>query len=92
MNETKSFLPLRSWRSFLPAALLPPLVFLLMGMLGGRESLHFMTGTKPVGIIPGTVGILFVVSYVGMWVVSPILVLAAGFIAVRDWIGRRRTE
>lgn len=92
MTSTKPYLALRSWRVFLPVAVLPPLAYLLMGMLGGKECLHFVTGIEPVSFYEGVVGILYLVSYLMSWVVSPILVIAAGLIAVRDWFGCRVRE
>ena len=81
--------PLRSWRWLLPCASIPLLTYLVLGALGGREHIVVLTGTHLQSDIEIILGISYILTYFALTLVSPVLVIAAGLIALRDrWIQR----
>lgn len=86
---TKSSRPLRSWRWLLPIASLPLLACLLTALVGGADHLEILTGTRPLAAAEMLLGALYLLSYLAVTVVSPVLVLAAALIAIRDRLVRR---
>ena len=78
--------PLRSWRWLLPCALLPLLAFLLLAALGGRGCIQVITGIQPFDTDEMVLGALYLCAYMALVLVSPVCLLAAGLIAVWDFL------
>ena len=65
------------WRALLLAAALPPLVFSIGALSGGANSLEILAGTRPMALLEIIGGIAYLGGYVGMTLLSPILLIAA---------------
>lgn len=86
-NPQTSKRRLRSWRWLLPCAAIPPLATLLLGALGGRNSVQILTGTQPLSDGETLLGAFYILSTIALTFLSPVCVLAAGMIAIRDhWV------
>jgi hypothetical protein len=51
-----------------------------------------ITGIQPFNEVEMLLGILYLASYLGLTLLSPVCVLAALFIAIRDALTRRRIQ
>ena len=89
MNESES-VQLRSWRWLLPCAAIPLLVFGVLKFAGGERCIEFMTRTQPLDELEMLLGMLYLLSYLAVTLVTPVCVLAALIIAIRDSLVRRR--
>jgi hypothetical protein len=62
--------------------------FLFCQLMGWRGSTMVLSGTRPVGLHADQAfmqGVLYVIAYLGVTVVAPVLILAAGVLA---WLNR----
>ncbi|NNC87063.1 MAG: hypothetical protein HKN82_01235 [Akkermansiaceae bacterium] len=76
--------PLRSWRWLLPCAALPLAGFLLLGLLGAADQVALLTGTRPQSGSEMLLGLGYILSYFMLTLLSPVLVIAAALVAIRD--------
>jgi hypothetical protein len=79
--------PLFSSPGFVARALLLVLIFGACELAGWREHTTFISGTAPsadAGINSSvTFGVIYMLAYFGCVLVAPVLLLAAGFLAIR---------
>lgn len=68
----------------LPTAVIPLLLTILLGVLGGREHVEILTGTQPQTGLEIVHGFFYILSYFALTLFSPVFVIAAGLIALLD--------
>nr|NIP92482.1 hypothetical protein [Akkermansiaceae bacterium] len=62
---------------------------LLTALAGGADHLEILTRTRPLAAAEMLLATLYLLSDLAVTVVSPVLVLAAALIAIRDRLVRR---
>lgn len=83
--------PLVSPLGFLKIAGVMSLFYLLCALLGGREYTSFFSGTRPEGSwLALLLGLGYALSYFGLVLLVPILVLGAGFFTILKRLPRIR--
>lgn len=75
---------LRSWRWLVPLALIPLVGWRVLKAVGGEECVQVMTGIQPFGDLEMLLGVLYLGTYLSLTLISPVLVIAAILVGVRD--------
>jgi hypothetical protein len=71
--------------------------YLVLAAMGGRDAMGFLSGSQPAGTGVPLLGAGYFVAWFALWLVAPVLTIAAALSALygriiwlRSWIASRR--